>query len=197
MQVCDEKNRLAVHSEMLRSYCGIGPADSHVAAREKLTTVVHALVASRQRTQRLVGGLIPMVAWDDSPVDLPPVLAAWGQLLREIALRRPLVVALDQVHLADDTTLDFVQNLTDLAGSAPLLVVAVARPSLLRRRPDWGGGKLHATTITLETPSAPAEPVSVAPLVLERGLAPELVLGGLLYNIRRPSLEAELGFKRH
>ena len=40
-------------------------------------------------------------------------------------------------------------RLEDWVTDVPLLVVATARPELLERRPNWGGGKLNATTLAL------------------------------------------------
>lgn len=60
------------------------------------------------------------------------------------------VVVLDDLHLADDDTLDAVEGLAEAAGLKPLLVIAAARPELLERRPTWGGGKRHATVISLD-----------------------------------------------
>ena len=51
--------------------------------------------------------------------------------------------------------LDFVDHLTDWA-EAPVLVLALARPELMERRPTWGGGKRNAMSITLE-PLTPGE----------------------------------------
>jgi tetratricopeptide (TPR) repeat protein len=45
--------------------------------------------------------------------------------------------------------LDFVDELVEWVTEVPLLVVGTARPELLARRPDWGGGKLDATTVAL------------------------------------------------
>ena len=45
--------------------------------------------------------------------------------------------------------LDFLDDLLDLVGPVPLLVVCTARPELLERRADWGGGKRNAVTVSL------------------------------------------------
>ena len=54
------------------------------------------------------------------------------------------------MHWANDVVLDFVEELSEQAGSVPLLVIATSRPELLQRRPSWFGGKRNATTISLE-----------------------------------------------
>jgi class 3 adenylate cyclase len=75
--------------------------------------------------------------------------AAWRRFLEGLADQRPLVLVFEDLHWADESLLDFVDELVDWITDAPLLVVATARPELLERRPGWGGGKLNATTLAL------------------------------------------------
>ena len=56
----------------------------------------------------------------------------------------------DDIHWAEPTFLDLIEHLADWTRDAALLLLCVARPELLEVRPDWGGGKLNATTILLE-----------------------------------------------
>jgi len=75
--------------------------------------------------------------------------AAWRRFLEGLAEQRPLVLVVEDLHWADDSMLDFVDELVDWVSGVPLLVVGTARPELLTRRPDWAGGKLNATTVAL------------------------------------------------
>ncbi len=75
--------------------------------------------------------------------------AAWRRFLEGLAEQRPLVLVVEDIHWADESLLDFVDELVDWVTDVPLLVVATARPELLERRPNWGGGKLNATTLAL------------------------------------------------
>ncbi|MEV6674673.1 BTAD domain-containing putative transcriptional regulator [Streptomyces sp. NPDC051162] len=75
--------------------------------------------------------------------------AALRGALERMAAARPLVAVLDDVHRANDTLLDFLDEVVRTAAAVPLLVIVTARPELLEQRPDWGGGRLRATTITL------------------------------------------------
>jgi class 3 adenylate cyclase/tetratricopeptide (TPR) repeat protein len=75
---------------------------------------------------------------------------AFRKLLEAVAQERPLVVVFDDLHWGEETFFDLVEHVTDLARDAPLLVLCMARPELLDRRPGWGGGKLNATTVLLE-----------------------------------------------
>jgi len=68
-----------------------------------------------------------------------PALAeeiAWAfrKLLDE---RAPLVVVLDDIQWGDDTFLDLVESVTLLSPRAQILLLCLARPELLSRRPGW------------------------------------------------------------
>src|SRR5829696_5091633 len=66
-----------------------------------------------------------------------------------IARRRTLVLAIDDIHWADEGMLDLIDHLTRWV-RAPLLLVCLTRDELLERRPGWGGGRRNATAIALE-----------------------------------------------
>jgi class 3 adenylate cyclase len=68
----------------------------------------------------------------------------------KVAHERPLVVVFDDVQWGEETFLDLIDHVADLSRDAPLLLLCLARPDLLDKRPTWGGGKLNATTILLE-----------------------------------------------
>jgi hypothetical protein len=61
-----------------------------------------------------------------------------GEALRSRAARRPLIVLLDDAHLADEVTLDALDYAVRAEAGAPILAVALARPSFESARPSWG-----------------------------------------------------------
>jgi class 3 adenylate cyclase/tetratricopeptide (TPR) repeat protein len=74
---------------------------------------------------------------------------AFRKLLEAVASERPVVCVLDDVNWGEETFLDLVEQVAALARDVPLLVVCMARPELLDRRPGWGGGALNATNVLL------------------------------------------------
>jgi tetratricopeptide (TPR) repeat protein len=64
---------------------------------------------------------------------------AAAQLLRRLAASddSPLVMLLDDLHWADDGSLDFVAHLLQQQRDLPLLLVMLARPALFERRANW------------------------------------------------------------
>jgi tetratricopeptide (TPR) repeat protein len=90
------------------------------------------------------------------------VFWAIRRLLEAVARERPLVVVLEDVHWAEPTLLDLVEYLDSWISDAPVLVVCLARPSLLEERAGWG-----------RSPSA--ETIALQPLTAEESA--ELVTG--------------------
>ena len=87
---------------------------------------------------------------DDDPQRMREALfSAARAVVEAISLRRPLVLAIDDIHWADEGMLDLIDHLARWV-RGPLLLVCLARDELLERRPGWGGGRRNATTISLE-----------------------------------------------
>ncbi len=105
----------------------------------------------------------------DSPSSAEEI--AWGfrKLLEQEAQEQPLVVVFDDLHWAEETLLDLVEHVADLSRGAPILLLCMARPELLERRPSWGGGKWNATSVLLE----PLDAAEAERLLAELGDAPE------------------------
>src|SRR5262245_43508429 len=59
---------------------------------------------------------------------------AFRKLLHEQA---PLVVVFDDIQWADESFLDLIEAAALLTGDAPLLLLCMARPELIERRPSW------------------------------------------------------------
>jgi class 3 adenylate cyclase/predicted ATPase len=70
-------------------------------------------------------------------------LAALTNWVMAGARTQPVVLALEDVHWADPTTLEFIRGLAERGGQAPLLLLITARPEF---RPSWGMRSHHATT---------------------------------------------------
>ena len=92
---------------------------------------------------------------------------AWAmrRLLEAVAMGAPLVVVLDDIHWGEEAFLDLVDHVADLSRDVPILLLCMARPELLDRRPSWGGGKLNATTVLLEPLAAGDADVLVSSLL--------------------------------
>ena len=72
-------------------------------------------------------------------------------LFERLAVQRPLVVVLDDLHWAEAALLDGMEHVAESSRGAAILIIAVARPELLEARPGWGGGKPNASSALLES----------------------------------------------
>ncbi|MGE5272509.1 MAG: AAA family ATPase [Verrucomicrobiota bacterium] len=100
---------------------------------------------------------IGAVAGDANVVTSSEEIAwAFRKLLEAVAADTPLVCVFDDVHWGEETFLDLVEHVADLSRDAPILLLCMARPDLLDRRPGWAGGKVNATNVLLE-PLGPEE----------------------------------------
>ncbi|HYN86096.1 MAG TPA: tetratricopeptide repeat protein, partial [Pyrinomonadaceae bacterium] len=73
-----------------------------------------------------------------------------AQFFGEVARAAPAVIYLDDLHWADDGSLDFVAHLARECADAPLLILGFARTDLLERRPAWGEGMANHARLTLQ-----------------------------------------------
>ncbi|GBC87014.1 Adenylate cyclase 2 [bacterium HR12] len=71
-------------------------------------------------------------------------------LLSGLARRGPVVLVLEDAHLAEPGLLDLIEELVRSARRIPLLVLCVARYDLLDTRPGWGGGLGDSLNLYLE-----------------------------------------------
>jgi hypothetical protein len=65
---------------------------------------------------------------------------AFRKLLDEQAQAQPLVVVFDDIHWGEETFLDLIEHAAELSRDAPILLLCMARPELLEKRPGWGAG---------------------------------------------------------
>ena len=60
------------------------------------------------------------------------------QVLRRMADQATLLLMFDDLHWADDGTLDFIDHLLTAHADLPPLLIGLTRPTLYERRADWG-----------------------------------------------------------
>ena len=96
-----------------------------------------------------------------------PDQIAWAfrKLLEAHTAEQPVVCLFDDIQWGEETFLDLVEHVADLSRGVPILLLCMARPELLDRRPTWGGGMLNATNVLLEPLSEPETDELIARLV--------------------------------
>jgi class 3 adenylate cyclase/tetratricopeptide (TPR) repeat protein len=140
-------------AEMVKAQASILETDSADVAETKLRDAVADLISEEAAAGWVESHLRPLVGLaqegEGSLDRRTEAFAAWRRFFEALAERNPLVLVFEDLHWADDNLLDFVDHLVEWATHTPLLVIATARPELLERRPDWGGGKSNAATVSI------------------------------------------------
>ena len=145
--------------EVIRGEAGIVDSDSADEAWSKLSRYVSELrgdegdASDRQAAMigRLLGVEVPpeLVPREDDPERArESFFSALRSGIEAIARRRPLVIAFEDIHWADDGMLAAIEHLAQWV-RGPLLLVCLARDELLDRVPGWGGGRRSATQLLL------------------------------------------------
>jgi class 3 adenylate cyclase/tetratricopeptide (TPR) repeat protein len=106
--------------------------DHHPEALLKAQLIGHLLGFDFSASSHLAGIL-------DDPRQLRHrALLALIELFAALTQREPLVVVLEDIHWADDASLDTLAYLAEQCAAMPLLLLYLSRPILLERRPAWG-----------------------------------------------------------
>ena len=130
----------------VRSATGVGELDSPADLTNGIRNTLEGSADQDNVTSRLAG----LLQATSEAVSLQDGFWAVRKLFEHIAAEEPLVLIIDDIHWAEPAMLDLIEHIADWSRDAPILLLCMARPELLDDRPNWGGGKLNATSILLE-----------------------------------------------
>ena len=159
---------------LLAAEFGVADNDSADTARRKVVEGLSPWFNQRGERQAQLIGQLSGLDFSDSPQvrGLDPrslrdqalaALLAYLQALAANSAALPVLIVED-LHWADDSSLDLLEHLLAHAAELPLAMVMTARPALLARRPDWG---TPATLMPL-SPLKAAQSDALAQALLQR-----------------------------
>jgi class 3 adenylate cyclase/tetratricopeptide (TPR) repeat protein len=138
-------------AEMVRRRAGIAEGDDEPTIRRRLGATLDEFIldpAERRWVEPRLSGLLGLA---ELPTEgREELFAAWRTFFERMASVAPVVMVFSDLQWADQGLLDFVEDLLHWARSAPIFVVASARPELLERRPGFGEGVRSVTRLNLE-----------------------------------------------
>jgi class 3 adenylate cyclase/tetratricopeptide (TPR) repeat protein len=73
-----------------------------------------------------------------------------AQFFVQACSQSPAVVLLEDIHWADNNSLDLIEHVLHVQPKLPLFVLGLTRPSLFERRPGWGVGRMTSLRLDLE-----------------------------------------------
>jgi serine/threonine protein kinase/tetratricopeptide (TPR) repeat protein len=139
----------ALIREVLAYRLNVLDSDFGEALLEKVKSGIAEMVAVSEDVSHFIAGLLGLSA-AHSPIlnalaNAPQELnqrtrRAVIQLMTTIAQQGLATLTLEDIHFADDASLDLLNDLFATDEPLHLLVIMTARQSLYERRPNWGGG---------------------------------------------------------
>ena len=156
-------------AEMVRGRAGIAETDDDAASREKLAIVLARDLPDEVDRRWIAPRVGALLGLEEAPAgERLELFAAWRTLFERIAARGPVVLIFEDLQWADTGLLDFIESMLEWSRAHPILIVTLARPELIDRRPTWGAGQRSFTSLHLE----PLTAAAMTQLLI--GLAPGL-----------------------
>ena len=139
-------------ADMVRMRCRISEDDDDETAHSKLEATLdeHLLDATERafvepKLAQLVGS-----SAEETSHERHDLFAAWRLFFERLADTYPTVLVFEDLQWADASLLDFVEYLLEWSRGSALLVLTLARPELMERRPGWGAGHRNFTSLHLD-----------------------------------------------
>jgi class 3 adenylate cyclase/tetratricopeptide (TPR) repeat protein len=155
-------------AEALKNASGVFTDDDAEEALEKLSALTDP--AGAGVTERLAA----MIGLRPEPFPMEELSWAMRRFVEHIAAGRPVAVVVEDVHWAEATLLELIEQLVQAIDEAPVLVLCPTRPVLVDENPDWGTGE-RATRIELEPLDADASRSMVESMLGDGSLDPEVL----------------------
>lgn len=174
--------------EIARVEAGLSEADTGLTGRRRLERFVRRIMPrDRTRDRDTVRDALFASVGFQPPGDAVPsdpretfrrLLDGWRRLLGRYAERRPVVVVLEDLHWADQTMLEVLDDLVShLKG--PVFFVCPTRPELIDAQPGWIAGLRNYTSLTLD-PLSDEESRRFISLLLELEHIPDELMHRIL-----------------
>jgi DNA-binding SARP family transcriptional activator len=128
---------------------------------------LHHLLANDYDGQHVAPEIATAIGLRAEPQNFADLFPAIRRLFRALASDRPLIVVVEDLHWAEPTYLELVEDLAHET-TGPILLLCLARPDLIERRPAW-----HSTDVLELDPLSTAD---VESLVAHRagGIGPDV-----------------------
>jgi len=150
--------------EMIRGRAGLQETDDEPTTRAAIDAILQAHVPDEAERAWIAPALLALLGVE-SGAGSEQLFGAWRTFFERLSATGPVVMVFEDLHHADSGLLDFIDHILEWSRNVPILIVTLARPELLGRRPDWGAGKRSFTSIYLEPLSTQAMRELLAGLV--------------------------------
>lgn len=151
--------------EVVREAAAITAGDAVSEALAKLEQLAEPDVARR---------LAAAIGLTTEVFGTADIFWAARKLFERLGAERPLIVLFEDVHWAEQTFLELIENLATTARDAEIALVCSARGELFDSHPDWLSGLANSTRLRLEPLSGDECALIIEHLLGRAGLPPAI-----------------------
>jgi class 3 adenylate cyclase/tetratricopeptide (TPR) repeat protein len=136
--------------EMIRARAGLAETDDEATTRTRVAEMVATHVPDEAERRGIEPAMLQLLGAGETQEHSDELFAAWRTFFERMSLTGTTVLVFEDLHWADAGLLDFIDHVLEWTRELPILIVTLARPELLDKRPNWGAGKRHFSSVFLE-----------------------------------------------
>src|SRR5579863_1105566 len=137
--------------EMVKMRAGILEVEDAASSLAKLQACLEEFVPDEYERQWILPHLAHLLGMVEAPTsNRDEIFSASRMFFERIADQGLTVLIFEDLQWADAGLIDFVESILEWSKGCSLLIVTLARPELMDRRPSWGAGLRNFTSLHLE-----------------------------------------------
>jgi class 3 adenylate cyclase/tetratricopeptide (TPR) repeat protein len=138
-------------AEMVRGRAEILEGEDESSSLTKLGACVEQWIEDPEERAWVEPRLAHLLGLEERTAREPEDLfSAWRLFFERLAERNPTAMVFEDMQWADRGLLDFIDYLMNWSRNHPFFIMALARPEIAERHPDWAAGRRGSTTLHLE-----------------------------------------------
>jgi class 3 adenylate cyclase len=151
-----ESGAYGAFAQQVKQVAGVFDGDPPAALVEKLRWALEELVGRKSADEvaahiaMLLG--LPTQEWSptEEVYDRHALFFSARRFVEALGSAQPTILVFQDLHWADSSLLDLIEQLSARVEKAPLLLLALSRPELQASRPRWGAGIQASVALPLE-----------------------------------------------
>jgi predicted ATPase len=151
-----ESGAYGAFAQQVKQLAGVFDGDPPAAAVEKLRLALEKLVEPEgaEEVAAHIAMLLGVPTRDWSPIeevsDRHVLFFSARRFVEALGTAQPTILVFQDLHWADSSLLDLIEQLSARVNKTPLLLLALTRPELQAGRPSWGAGIQASVALPLE-----------------------------------------------
>jgi class 3 adenylate cyclase/tetratricopeptide (TPR) repeat protein len=137
--------------EMVRSRAGLLDTDDQATTRTRIAEMTARYVPDADEQRRVEGALLALLGVGETQTRTPAELfSAWRTFFERLSAEGVVALVFEDLQWADSGLLDFIDHVLEWSRGVPILIITLARPDLLERRPEWGAGRRNFLALDVQ-----------------------------------------------